>query len=218
VIVVAAGRGARVGAAVPKQLLPLGDQTILQRSVAAFDRHPAIADIVVVLPPELTGDGPVLSGVTARPCRYAAGGQRRQDSVAQGFAAIAPETDVVLVHDAARPFVSEALITRVIDAASQHGAAVPAVVSRDTVKRMDRATRVVRETIPRDEIWLAQTPQAFRRDVLAAAIAAGAADATDEASLVERSGHAVAVVMGSQRNIKITAPGDLELAEFYLKR
>jgi 2-C-methyl-D-erythritol 4-phosphate cytidylyltransferase/2-C-methyl-D-erythritol 2,4-cyclodiphosphate synthase len=120
--------------------------------------------------------------------------------------------DLILVHDAARPFAGRELIDRVIAAAAEHGAAVPAVAARDTVKRLDVARRTVRETIPREEIWLAQTPQGFRRDVLAAAVAAGGADATDEASLAERAGHPVRVVDGDEQNMKITTPGDLESA------
>jgi 2-C-methyl-D-erythritol 4-phosphate cytidylyltransferase/2-C-methyl-D-erythritol 2,4-cyclodiphosphate synthase len=211
-IIVAAGRGARLGGPAPKQLLDLGGRTILQRSVAAFDGHAAVSDIVVVLPGEWVADGAALVGPTTRPCHFAAGGERRQDSVARGLAAMPAGPDLILVHDAARPFAGRALIDRVIAAAAEHGAAVPAVPARDTVKRLDLERRVVRETIAREEIWLAQTPQGFRRDVLASAVAAGATDATDEASLAERAGHSVRVVDGDEQNVKITTPGDLESA------
>jgi 2-C-methyl-D-erythritol 4-phosphate cytidylyltransferase/2-C-methyl-D-erythritol 2,4-cyclodiphosphate synthase len=211
-IIVAAGRGARIGGATPKQLLDIGGRTILQRSVAAFDGHAEVSEIVVVLPAEWVTDGAALIGPTARRCHFAAGGERRQDSVARGLAAMPAGPDLILVHDAARPFAGRELIDRVIAAAAEHGAAVPAVAARDTVKRLDVARRTVRETIPREEIWLAQTPQGFRRDVLAAAVAAGGADATDEASLAERAGHPVRVVDGDEQNMKITTPGDLESA------
>jgi 2-C-methyl-D-erythritol 4-phosphate cytidylyltransferase/2-C-methyl-D-erythritol 2,4-cyclodiphosphate synthase len=214
VIIVAAGRGSRVGTAVPKQLLDLGGRSILRRSVDAFDRHPRVAELVVVLPAELVGDGPALVGTTDRPCRFVAGGERRQDSVRHGLQALPAAIDLVLVHDAARPFAAAALIDRVIAEAGASGAAIPALAARDTVKRVDPDRRTVRDTLPREEIWLAQTPQAFRREVLATAVALGEAGAegTDEAVLAERAGHTVTVVPGDARNIKITTAEDLTAA------
>ena len=214
VIIVAAGRGARMGAALPKQLLDLGGRTILQRSVATFDLHPHVNELVVVLPPDLVETGPALVGKTSRSMRFVAGGERRQDSVRHGLAGLSDNVDIVLVHDAARPFADEALIDRVIDGARAAGAAVPATASRDTVKRVDRGKHVVRETIPRDEIWLAQTPQGFRMPVLRAAVALGEQnmEATDEAMLAEQAGHPVTVVPGDERNIKITTADDLAAA------
>jgi 2-C-methyl-D-erythritol 4-phosphate cytidylyltransferase/2-C-methyl-D-erythritol 2,4-cyclodiphosphate synthase len=209
VIIVAAGRGARLGAAQPKQLLDLGGRTMLQRSVAAFDGHPRAGEIVVVLPADLVPDGAALIGSTARPVACVAGGTRRQDSVRAGFNRLSAEVTLVLVHDAARPFVDAALIDRVIDAARESGAVVPAVAARDTVKRAG-GDRVVTATIPRDEIWLAQTPQGFQRDVLAAAFEARAdGDVTDEAMLVEANGGTVRVVDGDPGNVKITTAADL---------
>jgi 2-C-methyl-D-erythritol 4-phosphate cytidylyltransferase/2-C-methyl-D-erythritol 2,4-cyclodiphosphate synthase len=214
VIIVAAGRGERLGANVPKQLLDLGGRTMLQRSVDAFDIHPGIGEIVVVLPAEWVAAGPSLVGPTSRPCRFVAGGDRRQDSVRLGVAALSAAADPVLVHDAARPFADIGLIDRVIAAAAETGAAVPAVPARDTVKHVDRDRRVVSRTIPRDEIWLAQTPQGFSRRVLGDAIALGArgVEATDDAMLAEQAGHAVRVVPGDERNVKITTPDDLAAA------
>jgi 2-C-methyl-D-erythritol 4-phosphate cytidylyltransferase/2-C-methyl-D-erythritol 2,4-cyclodiphosphate synthase len=214
VIVVAGGRGQRLGGAVPKQLLDLGGRTILRRSVALFDRHHATRSLVVVLPSDLVGFGPTVVGETTRPCLYVAGGERRQDSVRAGLAALPVETDLVLIHDAARPFADAALVDRVIEAAERTGAAVPAVPARDTVKRVAAGQRLVSETIPRDEIWLAQTPQGFRRSVLDDAVALGASgvDATDEAMLAERAGHRVEIVQGDERNMKITTADDLAAA------
>ncbi|HEY7475092.1 MAG TPA: 2-C-methyl-D-erythritol 4-phosphate cytidylyltransferase [Vicinamibacterales bacterium] len=214
VIIVAAGRGTRMGGAVPKQLLDLGGRSILRRSVEAFDRHPTVDALVVVLPAELVADGPALVGRTDRPCRFVAGGARRQDSVREGLQALPPAIDLVLVHDAARPFADAALIDRVIAAADGAGAAIPAVSARDTVKRVDPAQHVVTATLPREEIWLAQTPQGFRRDVLTTAMALGdtGVEGTDEAMLVERTGHAVRVVPGAERNVKITTADDLAAA------
>lgn len=214
VIIVAAGRGERFGGATPKQLMDLGGKTVLQRSVAAFDAHAGIASIVVVLPEALVESGPALVGATARPCIVVAGGARRQDSVRLGFEAVPQAATIVLVHDAARPMADQALIDRVVAGALRTGASVPAVAARDTVKRVAKATTVVAETIPRDEIWLAQTPQGFRRDILQAAVALGLSgvEATDEATLAERAGHPVEVVAGDERNIKITTEDDLASA------
>jgi 2-C-methyl-D-erythritol 4-phosphate cytidylyltransferase / 2-C-methyl-D-erythritol 2,4-cyclodiphosphate synthase len=213
-IIAAAGAGRRLGAAKPKQLLDIGGGSMLQHSVAAFLGHPRIADVVVVLPPEQTTFA--LAGVDARRAqalRVVKGGERRQDSVANGFDAVAPGADVILIHDAARPFVSAELIDRTIDAASRHGAAIAALQSRDTVKRVAGDGWII-ETIPRETIYLAQTPQGFRRDVLSAAIEMGRSgvDATDEAALAERAGYHVHVVDGDPGNMKITTEEDLEVA------
>src|SRR5262245_10085284 len=166
-IIAAAGAGTRVGGQTPKQLLEVDGQSLLARSVAAFDRHPEVSALVVVLPAALTAHAATLIGETQRAVRIVPGGPRRQDSVANGFDAVAPESDIVLVHDAARPFVSSAVISRAIGAARTHGAAIAAVPVTDTVKRIgDGADPVIRETLPREQIFMAQTPQAFRREVL----------------------------------------------------
>ena len=211
-IIVAGGRGARVGAGQPKQLLEIGGRSMLQRSIDAFVAHPAVKEIVVVLPADLAR-GNVAIDAGAKLVRIAAGGARRQDSVAAGFKAASDEAEIVLVHDAARPFVSADLITRVIDAAGAHGAAIPARQASDTVKRAPRAGARIVETIPRETVWLAQTPQGFARAVLARAVAMGeTVEATDEAMLAERAGFAVHVVQGDERNVKITTAEDLERA------
>jgi len=222
-IIAAGGRGERFGGAQPKQLLQVGGRAILERSVDAFLRHPSVDAVVVALPPSLVDDPPGYlqpgSERSAKPLRVVAGGQRRQDSVANAFRVIDPVSDIVVVHDAARPFVSNDLIARTIAAAAESGAAVAAVAARDTVKRSageTGTTRLVRETLPRETIFLAQTPQAFRRGVLERALASAAgdsADATDEATLVERGGDAVRIVEGDASNIKITVAGDLAIAE-----
>ncbi len=214
-IVVAGGRGVRAGAAVPKQLLDLGGRTVLQRSVAAFDAHPSVSEIVVVLAADLLPDAATIVGPTRLACRYAEGGARRQDSVASGLAALPAGVSIVLVHDAARPFVDAALVDRVIEAAARTGAALPALPARDTIKHVAAGSTNVTRTIPRDEIWLAQTPQGFRRDVLEEAVALGASgvEATDEAMLAERAGRPVEVVMGDERNGKITTADDVMRAQ-----
>jgi 2-C-methyl-D-erythritol 4-phosphate cytidylyltransferase/2-C-methyl-D-erythritol 2,4-cyclodiphosphate synthase len=220
-IIAAGGRGQRFGGTRPKQLLTIDGRGVLERSVAVFAEHPSVDELIVVLPADLAADPPASLRTAAgdrKPLRVVAGGERRQDSVANAFRAISDRADVVVIHDAARPFASADLIGRTIAAAAESGAAVAAVQSRDTVKRAgpSGATRFVEETIAREAIYLAQTPQAFRCDVLREAIAIGAradVDATDEASLVERAGHAVRLVDGEASNIKITTPDDLPIAD-----
>src|SRR5712691_2435292 len=225
-IIAAGGRGQRFGAAEPKQLLTVGGRPILERSVSAFLSHASVNDVVVVLPQELVDNPPAylrsaeavaLHG-SAKPLRLVAGGARRRDSVANGFHA-AGHSELIVIHDAARPFVSADLIARTIAAAVESGAAVAAIVARDTVKRAttgDSEMRFVTETLARDSIFLAQTPQAFRRSVLAEALQL-ADDVTDEAALAERAGHQVRLVEGEASNIKITTPDDLVLAEAIAK-
>jgi 2-C-methyl-D-erythritol 4-phosphate cytidylyltransferase/2-C-methyl-D-erythritol 2,4-cyclodiphosphate synthase len=214
VVIVAAGRGERFGGDRPKQMLDLGGRPLLQHSVQVFDRHPRVSEVVVVLPADWLGRAAEIVGPSTRPIRAVAGGRRRQDSVRAGVDALSRDVDVVLVHDAARPFVDGELIARVLGGVAEAGAAVPAVPARDTVKRRDGASGHVVSTLSRDEIWLAQTPQGFRREVLAAAFAGqeGGADATDDAMLVERTGRPVAIVPGDERNVKITTPDDLGAA------
>jgi len=183
---------------------------ILQRTIDAFLQGYAFDEVVVAVPSELAANPPsYLDRVIV-----VEGGERRQDSVANAFRAVAPSSQIIVIHDAARPLVSSALIERTIDTASKHGAAIAALQARDTVKRSDES-RMIRGTIPRDQIFLAQTPQAFRIGVLrdALAIASQATDATDEAMLAEAAGHHVHLVDGDPRNLKITTPDDLEMAE-----
>lgn len=200
-----------------KQHLQLGGTTVLQRTVAVFDRSERIDEIVLVVPPSVPTEDAPARPVSATPLRIVTGGARRQDSVARGFDAVSPDVTVVVIHDAARPLCSSALIARTIDAATRHGAAIAALGTHDTVKRRDPEHgdgQFVGGTLDRRTIALAQTPQAFRRHILADAIVLGRedAEATDEATLVERAGHRVALVEGELRNIKITTPDDLTIA------
>ena len=213
-IIAAGGRGARFGSDRPKQLLTLAGRPILQHSVEAFVRSDRIAEIVVALPPELAANPPAYLRGSTKPIEIVEGGERRQDSVANAFARVSASAELILIHDAARPMVSAGLIGRTIDAAAEHGAAIAALQATDTVKR-GNADRVIVDTLPRTEIFLAQTPQVFRASVLrdALALARTSADATDEAMLAEQAGHHVRLVEGDPRNVKITMPADLEMAE-----
>jgi len=213
-IIAAGGLGARMGGDRPKQLLRLGGITILERSLATFDRCARIDEIVLVVPPGL-GDGPLLEGEYATPVTIVEGGPRRQDSVARGLAAASPASEIVVIHDAARPLCPVELVARTVEAAARHGAAIAAMPAHDTVKQRSAGDpALVGRTLDRESIALAQTPQAFRMDVLVEAIRLGqdGRAATDEAVLAERAGYPVALVDGDPLNIKITTPRDLELA------
>ncbi|PWT85940.1 MAG: hypothetical protein C5B57_02005 [Blastocatellia bacterium] len=227
-IIAAGGRGQRFGAGVPKQLFSVGGRSILERSVAAFLAHPLIDEVVVALPADLVSSLPPFLLGTDKPLRVVQGGDKRRTSVAEAFRHTAPNADIVVVHDAARPFVSSDLIRRTIEAAAESGAALAALPARDTVKMAagaagervpaqspltaDERSIFVRETLPREAIFLAQTPQAFRRELLREAMALDE-DATDEAALVEKIGHAVRLVEGEPSNIKVTVPDDIAIAE-----
>jgi 2-C-methyl-D-erythritol 4-phosphate cytidylyltransferase/2-C-methyl-D-erythritol 2,4-cyclodiphosphate synthase len=215
VVVAAGGQGRRLGGAVAKQWLSLGDRTIFERSVAACAASSRIRGIVAVVPAGDVEAARVLAAAAAggKLMAVVAGGERRQDSVAAGLRAVPPDAHVVLVHDAARPFVTDGIIGRVIDAAAHGGAAIAAARVHDTVKHVacEDDQRWIDGTIPRDELALAQTPQGFRRDVLDALlpVMTSAVDVTDEASLAEHLGHRVEVVDGHPDNVKITTEDDL---------
>lgn len=216
-IIAAGGRGVRLGADRPKQFLDLGGRSILEMSVAALAASDRIQQLIVAVPDDHVAATAKAFAGTAKAPTVVSGGARRQDSVANAFAKASASADVIVIHDAARPFVTQAVIGRAIDGAAQHGAAIAAVAVRDTVKQAGEAnpdgSRLIRATIPRDSVFLAQTPQAFRREILARALSEGAVvDATDEAMLVERLGLPVHVVDGDPRNIKITTPEDLAAA------
>jgi 2-C-methyl-D-erythritol 4-phosphate cytidylyltransferase / 2-C-methyl-D-erythritol 2,4-cyclodiphosphate synthase len=221
-IIAAGGRGSRMGRALPKQWLTLGGRTILERSLDAFDRHQQIQELIVVVPPDTLSAAEFVKPATRKPARFVEGGARRQDSVVNGAEALSPEAEVVLIHDAARPLVSADLISRTIAAAASSGAAIAAVPVHDTVKqvRLNGGVAVVERTLPRETLFLAQTPQGFRRDVLDAVVALSRESdaATDEASLAERAGFRVEIVAGDPDNLKITTEADLGRAQGLLQK
>jgi 2-C-methyl-D-erythritol 4-phosphate cytidylyltransferase len=218
-ILVAAGRGERMGASRPKAFLPLAGRPLLLRSAEAFEAAASIDAIVAVVPvEEIQAAGTMLDGL--RKLRAVVrGGARRQDSVLEGLKQ-APDgfTGVVLVHDAARPFVEPGLIDSVAAAAAAQGAALPVLPVVDTLKRV-REDRVV-GTVDRAELGAAQTPQGFRFELLVRAYEKAFRDGvtvTDEAMAVEHLGEPVVVVPGSSRNRKLTTPEDLAWAESLLR-
>jgi len=240
VIIPAAGLGTRM-APVPsamdakskktqatKQFTELAGTPILIHTVRKFAAVDAVAEIWIALRenemPSFRERLLSQAKELKKRIELVVGGEHRQQSVAHALNAIsAAPDDVVLMHDAVRPLVTTEIIHGVIQAAEKYGAAIAGLPAIDTVKQVERTAEgaIIKATIPRAAVVLAQTPQGFRYSVIKKAFDEATADGfmgTDEASLVERSGHDVAVVMGSPRNIKITSPGDMELAEFYLNR
>lgn len=242
VIIPAAGLGTRMAPPAPargqkeappsKQFKELAGVPILVRTLQRFAAVPAVSEIVVALrKDEISGFQVQMEkehpDILRKKIRLVEGGEHRQNSVANALLSLAAESganpdDIVLVHDAVRPLVTPEIINSVIEAAQKHQAAIAGWPAVDTVKQVERTSEgaVIKATIPRASIVMAQTPQGFRYDILKKAFDEATTDGfigTDEASIIERAGLPVVVVMGSAKNIKITTPADMELAEFYLK-
>ena len=214
-LIVAAGSGTRFGS--KKQFLPLGGVSVLRRTADCFAAHALIARIVIVVPPgDLERAGKLLQGL-ATPWSLAPGGQTRQESVHNGLERLQPsEDEVVLIHDGVRPLVSAALITRIIEGLTGYDACIPGLPASDTLKEV--RGDVVKATVPREELYHIQTPQAFHlRDILAAPTGTQAHPAlTDDSALLEAQGARVRVVPGEPLNIKITYENDILIAEALL--
>jgi 2-C-methyl-D-erythritol 4-phosphate cytidylyltransferase len=229
-ILPAAGLGTRMGAETPKQFLELDGVPILIFTLRRLAACPAITDFVIATRAEEVDSvaARIAQEKLGRPVHVVRGGDTRQDSVANTLVKVPPDADLILVHDAVRPLVTRDQIERVIAEALICGAAILGVPAMDTVKEVKRATpqggaadvALITATIPRERVVLAQTPQVFRASLLLEAFARARQDgvsASDEAGLVERLGRDVHVVAGSERNLKITRPGDMQLAAFYLR-
>lgn len=214
-VITAGGSGRRMGADLPKQFLPLGGEPILTRTIRRFTESGLFRRVIAVLP---AGHLPrartlLADHGLADHCLLVAGGASRQQSVANGVAAIDLPCELVAIHDGVRPLVTTATIAACLEAARRHGAAIAAVPMHDTVKKAREG--IITATIPRNDLWRAQTPQVFRLSVLRRAYEYAAAqgiEGTDEASLVEEAGLPVAVVEAEERNLKITRPEDLDMA------
>lgn len=227
-ILPAAGLGTRMGAETPKQFLALDGVPVLVFTLRRLAACPAIKEFVIATRAEEVDSlsASLASEKLGRPARVVRGGDTRQDSVANALAHVPSNSQLILVHDAVRPLVTLNQIERVIAEAAACGAAILGIPAMDTVKEVKRASlptdvALITATIPRERVVLAQTPQVFRSSLLLEAFARARQDgvsASDEAGLVERLGHDVHVVVGSERNLKITRPGDMELAEFYLRQ
>lgn len=224
----AASDGKTIKAQTSKQFSELGGVPILIHTLRTFAEVNDVSEIWIALREnEIEGFRERLfkdaHDVLRKKVELVVGGEHRQESVAHALNAITAEPDdIILVHDAVRPLVTEQIIHDVIHAAGKYGAAIAGVPAVDTIKQVERTPEgaIIKATIPRASIVMAQTPQGFRYGVIKKAFDEAAADGftgTDEASIAEHTGHEVAVVMGSPRNLKITTPGDMDLAEFYLR-
>jgi 2-C-methyl-D-erythritol 4-phosphate cytidylyltransferase len=230
VILPAAGLGTRMGKATAekvgtsrKQFMLLEGSPIIIHTVRKFAANPRVGEIVIAVREEdIDWVRDMLGSEFASRVRVVAGGNSRQESVENALRTLQPDTDLVAVHDAVRPFIDPTTINQVFDEAGETGAAIVGVPAVDTVKRVSRGTTHVkiRETLPREKLVMAQTPQVFRYDLLLRAFQSARKDgfsATDEASMVERLDVEVTVVPGSDRNIKITKPTDLDLAHLFYR-
>ena len=216
VIVVAAGAGVRAGPGEPKQFRRVAGVPLLLRALRPFTSHPGVGRVVVALPAAFVDHPPDwLSGLRGERLSWVAGGATRTDSVRAGLVALGAALPIILVHDAARPFVRRDTIDAVIARARSGVGAVAAVPLSDTLKEVGDGTRVAR-TVPRDRLWRAQTPQGFPHEMLAQAYArlrAGDPPPTDDAELCERAGFAVDVVADAADNLKVTTAEDFRVAE-----
>jgi len=220
-VVPAGGSGTRIGGAVPKQFQSLKGKPILYYTLKTLQDCGIISEIILVVPEkeyqaacaDWLGNPEIVKKVVV-------GGEKRQDSVFNGFREVSPHSEIVLVHDGVRPFLSKKMISESIDAARKFGAAITAIPVNDTIKRVD-ASGMVSQTIDREGLWRVQTPQAFQYSLLHEAFNKAISEkfyGTDEGTLIEHLGEPVKIVEGSERNIKITRPEDLELSETYISK
>jgi 2-C-methyl-D-erythritol 4-phosphate cytidylyltransferase len=220
-IIPAAGIGARIGGAIRKQFLDLGNMPVIAHTIMKFQTAGIVNSIYLVVPPDMVEyckSEIVERYKFTKVAEVVAGGKRRQDSVCNGLMRVNPETDIIAVHDGVRPFVTEDIIRESIIAADKYGAAVAAIPENDTVKEISDDL-IIRRTLNRKFLWRIQTPQVFRMDILKEAFKRAESEGyygTDEASLVERMGHHVRIVKGSDFNIKITTPEELVLGKAIL--
>ncbi len=216
VVIVAGGSGTRVGGRELKQFRWIGGKPMLLHSLQTFMARPDVVSVVCVLPAPLAGDPPPwIFQCDVDRLMISVGGRSRQQSVANGLDDLPDEAQIVLIHDAARPGVTDAMISRVVAATRRDGAAIAALPVADTIKSADLSGRIT-ATVDRAGLWRAQTPQGFRRELVVRAHREGAAvkvDATDDAALCERLGIPVTIVPGDERAMKITDEGDFARAE-----
>lgn len=232
-IVPSAGKGERMGEPVrrnseseggKKEFLFLGDKPILAHTLKPLEDHPRISEIILVVDEksvEKCKREIVEKYVFKKVKEVIVGGEERQDSVYKGLKRVAKDCDIVLIQDGARPFLTEDLITRSIEGAEKHKAAAVAVPCIDTIKFARKENNMALETLDREYLWMAQTPQTFRYEIILRAYQKAKKEkfrGTDDASLVERAGIPIKIVRGSYDNIKITTPEDLILAEAILKK
>ena len=220
-VVSAGGTGIRMGGTVPKQFLELNGKPILYYTLKTLQDCGIISELILVVP-EKEYDNACTDwlGKPEIVTKVVVGGKKRQDSVYNGFCELSQKTEIVLVHDGVRPFLSHQMIQKSVDAAREYGAAITAIPVNDTIKRVDDSG-LVSQTVDREGLWRVQTPQVFRYELLQEAFKKANSEkfyGTDEGTLIEHLGKPVKVVEGSEQNIKITRPEDLRLSEIFISK
>ena len=220
-VVPAGGTGTRMGGTVPKQFLELNGKPILYYTLKTLQDCGIISELILVVP-EKEYDNACTDwlGKPEIVTKVVVGGEKRQDSVYNGFCELSPQTEIVLVHDGVRPFLSHQMIQESVDAAREYGAAITAIPVNDTIKKVDDSG-LVSKTVDREGLWRVQTPQVFRYELLQEAFKKANSEkfyGTDEGTLIEHLGKPVKIVEGSEQNIKITRPEDLGLSEIFISK
>ena len=220
-VVPAGGAGTRMGGTIPKQFLKLNGKPILYYTLKTLQDCGIISELILVVPKkEYDNACADWLGKPEIVKKIVIGGEKRQDSVYNGFCEVSPQTEIVLVHDGVRPFLSRRMIQESVDVAREYGAAITAIPIYDTIKRVD-TSGLVSQTVDREGLWRVQTPQVFRYKLLKEAFKKANSEkftGTDEGTLIEHLGKPVKVVEGSERNIKITRPEDLWLSEIFISK
>ena len=220
-VVPAGGTGTRMGGTVPKQFLELNGKPILYYTLKTLQDCGIISELILVVPEkEYENACTDWLGKPEIVTKVVVGGEKRQDSVYNGFCELSPQTEIVLVHDGVRPFLSHQMIQESVDAAREYGAAITAIPVNDTIKKVEDSG-LVSKTVDRDGLWRVQTPQVFRYELLEEAFKKANSEkfyGTDEGTLIEHLGKPVKVVEGSEQNIKITRPEDLRLSEIFISK
>ncbi|MCK4240114.1 MAG: 2-C-methyl-D-erythritol 4-phosphate cytidylyltransferase [Candidatus Atribacteria bacterium] len=222
-LIAAAGLGKRMNSKISKSFIPIFGKPILAYTLEKFEQCKLIEKICLIVnqeEKEFCSKNIILKYNFSKVQKIIDGGETRQDSVYNGLKALSPDVDIVVIHDGARPLVEETLIQDSIEAAQKNGAVIVAIPLKDTVKKSQK-NFFIKETLNREEIWRAQTPQTFKYDMILSAYHQAYKDkfcATDDAAIVERYGHKVKMIIGSEENIKITTPFDIIIAENFLKR
>ena len=220
-VVPAGGTGTRMGGIVPKQFLELDGKPILYYTLKTLQDCGIISELILVVP-EKEYDNACTDwlGKPEIVTKVVVGGEKRQDSVYNGFCELSPQTEIVLVHDGVRPFLSHQMIRESVDAAREYGAAITAIPVNDTIKKVDDSG-LVSKTVDREGLWRVQTPQVFRYELLQEAFKKANSEkfyGTDEGTLIEHLGKPIKVIEGSEQNIKITRPEDLRLSEIFISK
>ena len=211
-LIAAAGKGKRMNARISKPFIYISGKPILAYTIEKFEKCKIIDKIYLIVSPEEKEISKVKELVD--------GGETRQDSVYNGIKALDKDTDIVVIHDGARPLVEETIIRDSIEKAQKYGAAIAVIPIKDTVKKSENDF-FINKTLNREKIWRAQTPQTFKYDIILTAHHQAFKDkylVTDDAAIVERYGHKVKLIIGSKENIKITTPFDIIMAEIFLKK